>query len=379
MAYKAFHQSVAAGVALAGAGAIVLSSISVLPRDQAVANPAVAGADFYAAPAHRVVTAEVQNAALFTALQLLATGAVGAIKESLGTFTDDIPALYAQIGIGVPGAQWEDPDLLRLSHSQFGEMLFAPLAPLVVGPFTDAVAEALAQAFPSHGDKIREELPKAVEYAFARLVGPIISAIGATGAVHQEIYRAGLDGNPPGQWLALLKAPGKIVEAFLFGGYGDISALITGEVGGERIAAPGLLTPWGKYPEDKTVTDTFPDVGTLPSGLFKAENVTFSSEDTQKTVDETIVDAADGPESLEIDKLEGEEVDKLDAEELEAEQLENEELEAEELEAEKLEAEQLEADKLEAEKEESEAAEAETKAEETAETEKPETGGGDAE
>lgn len=259
MAYKMFHRSITAGIALAGAGAIAFSAVPVLPaNDVVIARHAVA-ADFYTAPAHRVVTTEIQNVALLRHLEILGAGAVAAVKESFGTFSDDIPALWNQLGISVEGGQWEDPDLLRLNWSLLANIVLAPIAPLVVGPFTDAVVEVLAQTFSSHGDEIREKLPQAIEYAFARVVGPIVSAVGALGVAHRAAYDAGLAGNPPGQWVAILGVPFRMIEGFLFGGYGDISALITGEVGGERIAAPGLLTPWGQYPEDRSVTDTFPD------------------------------------------------------------------------------------------------------------------------
>jgi len=55
--------------------------------------------------------------------------------------------------------------------------------------------------------------------------------------------------------LALLQAAIKIIDGLLFGGYGDVGVFLTGEVGGERVPAPGLLTPWGQYPEDRSVTE----------------------------------------------------------------------------------------------------------------------------
>ena len=84
-------------------------------------------------------------------------------------------------------------------------------------------------------------------------------------------------------------------QGFPLGGYGDISALITGEVGGPRIAAPGLLTPWGQYPEDKTVTDTFDDVP-MTAGRTGTEASTHAVSTEQEaeaiTEDATILPSA---------------------------------------------------------------------------------------
>lgn len=256
MAHSVFHRSLTAGVALAGAGAIAFSTLPVLPTHEAAVARAATVVQPVVPP--RVVTTEIEYVALVNALQTLAAGLGDTVGQVFASFTTTIPALNDYIGIGVPGAPWEDADYLRLNHSLFGNMLFAPIAPVFVGAFTDAVIEVVAHASGDREDEVREKLTESVDYAFARLVGPIISAIGATGAVHQEIYRAGTAGNPQGQWAALLRAPGVILDAFFNGGYGDISTLLTGEVGGERVAAPGLFTPWGEYPEDRSVTDTFP-------------------------------------------------------------------------------------------------------------------------
>ncbi|OAN33905.1 hypothetical protein [Mycolicibacterium iranicum] len=258
MAHSVFRQSLTAGVALAGAGAIAFSTLPVLPTHEASVARAATVVQPVVPP--RVVTTEIEYVALVNALQTLAAGAAGTLGQVFASFTTQIPALNDYIAIGVPGGLWEDADNLRLTHSLFGNMLFAPIAPVFVGAFTDAVVEVVAHASGDREDEVREKLTESIDYAFARLVGPIISAIGATGAVHQEIYRAGTAGNPQGQWLALLRAPGVIIDAFLNGGYGDVSTLLTGEVGGDRVAAPGLFTPWGEYPEDRSVTDTFPPV-----------------------------------------------------------------------------------------------------------------------
>lgn len=277
MAHSMFRQSLTAGVALAGAGAIAFSTLPVLPTHEAAVARAATVVQPVVPP--RVVTAEVEYASLVQSLEILLGGAAGAVGQSFAAFSTQMPAIFRQVQ-----EQWADPDLTPWNHSLIASAFFTPIAPLVVGPFTDAVAEVLAQTFPSRGDEIREKLPAAVEYAFARLIGPVISAIGATGAVHQQIYAAGMAGDPPGQWLALLRAPGTIIDGFLNGGYGDISALLTGEVGGDRVAAPGLLTPWGEYPEDRSVTD---DWDGIPSEQAAQLSVTAEVE-TVETTDEIV-------------------------------------------------------------------------------------------
>ncbi len=250
MAYKAFRRSFATGIALVGAGTITFSSIAVPPDNDAFAVPEAIVANVHPGIYPRTLAIDVQNVALVSYLEILGTGAADALTESADTWHDDIPALFSQLV-----EQWPDPHLLPLNHSLLAAALMAPVAPLAVGPFTDAAAEVLAQALPAHGDDIREALPAAVDYTFARLVGPLVSAIGATGAAHQDYYWAGMAGDPVGQNVALLHAPIKVVDGLLFGGYGDVGVLLTGEVGGERVPAPGLLTPWGQYPEDRSVTE----------------------------------------------------------------------------------------------------------------------------
>jgi hypothetical protein len=234
-----------AGVALVGAGAIAFAPLPVPPTEVVVAAPA---APEIFTP--RVVTTEVDNASLVSALQILVNGAGAAVTESVDAFQNDVPAIFDQVV-----AQWADINLTPWNHSLAAAALLAPVAPLFVGPFNDAAAEVLAQVFPGIGDEIRQGLPEAIEYAFARLVGPILSAIGATGAVHQDYYFAGNAGDRIGQNLALLLSPIKIIDGFLNGGYADLGPLLTGDVGGPRIAAPGLLTPWGQWPVDRTFTE----------------------------------------------------------------------------------------------------------------------------
>lgn len=306
MAHSVFHRSLTAGVALAGAGAIAFSTLPVLPTHEAAVARAATVVQPVVPP--RVVTTEVEYVALVNALQTLAAGLGDTVGQVFASFTTTIPALNDYIGIGVPGAPWEDADYLRLNHSLFGNMLFAPIAPVFVGAFTDAVIEVVAHASGDREDEVREKLTESADYAFARLVGPIISAIGATGAVHQEIYRAGMAGNPQGQWAALLRAPGVILDGFFNGGYGDISTLLTGEVGGERVAAPGLFTPWGEYPEDRSVTDTFPpytppaESAAFDGSLGSGETVTLQIAEIEEKADEVaskvstdeVVDATEG-------------------------------------------------------------------------------------
>ncbi|MDA2891471.1 hypothetical protein PDG61_11165 [Mycolicibacterium sp. BiH015] len=296
MAHSVFHRSITAGVALAGAGAIAFSTLPVLPNHEVAVARAAAVVQPAAAP--RVLTAEVEYASLVQSLEILLSGAAGAVGQSFAAFSTQMPAIFRQVQ-----EQWADPDLTPWNHSLIASAFFTPVAPLVVGPFTDAVAEVLAQTFPSRGDEIREKLPEAVEYAFARLIGPLISAIGATGAVHQQIYAAGMAGNAPGQWLALLRAPGTILDGFLNGGYGDISALLTGQAGGDRIAAPGLLTPWGEYPQDRSVTD---DWDGIPSEETAQRTLADESEaETAADIVEVVeVAVSDGGDVAETDKAE---------------------------------------------------------------------------
>lgn len=260
MVHHMFRRSVTAGIAFAGAGAIAFSTLPVLPSDEVVAVPRAA-AFVQPGSVPPVVMTEVELASLVQTLQILVDGAAGTLRQTFVAFTTQIPALVDYVGIGVEGGPWADPDLLPWNHSLLlGNTLLAPIAPLFVGAFTDAVIDVVATSNPAREDEIRESLTESVDYAFARLIGPIVSALGATGAAHQEYYRAGMEGNPPGQWLALLRAPMYMLDGFFNGGYGDISPLLTGMIGGPRIAAPGLFTPWGEYPEDRTVSDVFPDV-----------------------------------------------------------------------------------------------------------------------
>ncbi|MGB3483820.1 MAG: hypothetical protein WBB07_16605 [Mycobacterium sp.] len=257
-----------AGVALAGAGAIAFASVPMVSAAEEV----------IAAP--RVVTTEVQPV-VFSSLQILVEGAVAAVQESIHAWENDTPALINQLA-----AQWADHNLLPLNHAIFATALLAPLAPLAVGPFTDAIIEVVARALPGNTAQIKAELTAGVDYAFARLIGPLVSAIGATGATHAKVFEAGGRGDSVAHALALLMTPVDVINGFLFGGYGDISPLITGEVGGPRIPAPGLLTPWGQWPVDRSVLD---DGAGTNSSLLAAHNAdATATEPTRSTREDAL-------------------------------------------------------------------------------------------
>ena len=298
MAYNRFHRSMTAGVALVGAGAIAFAPLPVLPTEVVVAAPP---APQVFTP--RVVSTEVVPAGLISSLQILVNGAGAAVTESVDAFQNDVPAIFDQVV-----AQWPDINLTPWNHSLVAAALLAPVAPLLVGPFNDAAAEVLAQVFPGIGDEIRQGLPEAIEYAFARLVGPLLSAIGATGAVHQDYYFAGMAGDRIGQNLALLTSPIKVIDGFLNGGYGDLGPLLSGEVGGPRIAAPGLLTPWGQWPVDRNVTEPDDELSPTLAEAGTADELTPAEAKTAAAAIE-VTTAVEVPEPVEA--VEG--ADEIDA------------------------------------------------------------------
>lgn len=287
MAYNGFHRSVKGGVALAGAGAIAFAAVPApVPLDDVVvaAPPA-----YVASP--RVVSTEVEPVVLATVLQILATGAVDTVADTVEALQYDAPTIFNRVV-----QQWPDINLTPWNHSLVAAAALAPIAPLVVGPFNYAVADAVATVFPQYGDEIRQGIPEFTQYAFARLVGPFLSAIGSTGAVHQDFYHAGMAGDRLGQNLALLNGPAKVIEAFLFGGYGDLGPLLTGDPNAERVAAPGLLTPWGQWPADRNVTefeDDLPDNEFIPQSVSAdlTEVSTVSVEVDAEAVTETAEEA----------------------------------------------------------------------------------------
>lgn len=230
-----FRRSFTAGLAVAGAGAIAWSAVVTLPGEEAVAV------------APRVVVAGSQSVALTGYAEILVAGAVAALEQSVDGLANDFPAIWEQVN-----AQWPDAELLHWNYALVADSFLAPVAPLVIGPLNDAVAEVLADAFPDHAEAIGQ-LPGLVEYTTVRLVGPLLSAIGAAGIAHEGIYYPTTTGDVPGFFEGIAAAPGHVIDGLLFGGYGDLSPLLTGEVSGTPIPAPGLLTPWGQEPPERDV------------------------------------------------------------------------------------------------------------------------------
>ncbi len=234
MEYNAFRRSVSTGLALVGAGAISFATVAAMPAQQV-------------ATATGGVSAEVRPVALAGYAQTLAAGAVATIQQSLDGLLNDAPALWNQVT-----AQWPDADLTHWNYALVTDAVLAPLAPLVIGPFNDAVAEVLAQQFPDLQDEIRQ-LPSVIEYGVVRLVGPVLSAIGGAGAAHAQIFYSMTTLELQPFFEAVAAAPVHVIDGLLFGGYGDLRPLLTGEVGGEPIPAPGLLTPWGQNPASRPI------------------------------------------------------------------------------------------------------------------------------
>lgn len=235
MAYKVIRRSLSTGVAIAGVSAITWSAIAVLPADEPVAV------------AHRVVTAKVTPVALASSLQLLAEAAAATLQQSADGLITKLPALWNQVNV-----QWADADLTHWNYALVADSFLMPVAPLVFGPLNDAVAEVVARAFPVIGDEIRA-IPGMVEYGVIRLIGPILSAIGGAGAAHAQIFYSMSNWELRPFVEALVAAPGHVIGGLLFGGYGDLRPLLTGEVGGLPIPAPGLLTPWGQQPAPRDI------------------------------------------------------------------------------------------------------------------------------
>ncbi|AQA03686.1 hypothetical protein BVC93_16080 [Mycobacterium sp. MS1601] len=285
MGYNGFHRSVKAGVALAGVGAIAFATVPVPTplEDVVVAAPAA-----YVAPP-RVVNTEVEPVVLATVLEILAKGVVDTVSDTVEAIQYDVPAIFNRVV-----EQWPDIELTAWNHSLVAAALLAPIAPLVVGPFNYAVADAVATVFPQYGDEIRQGIPEFTQYAFSRLVGPFLSAFGSTGAIHQDYYDAGMEGDRLGQNLVLLGAPARVIEAFLFGGYGDLGPLLTGDPNAERVAAPGLFTPWGQWPVDRNIRtedDGLPDNEFIPLSV-SAELTETSTVALETTVEDATVTQA---------------------------------------------------------------------------------------
>lgn len=248
MANKVFRQTLTTGVVLACAGAIALTSVTMTPEVKAVVDTP------------RVVTTEVMPAGLIQDLQLIANGARAAVGQSVDGLVRKVPDIWWTVE-----EQWPDADLTHWNYAMVANIVFAPVTPLLIGPLNDAVAEAVARNFPVLGDQIRQ-VPELVEYAFIRLVGPLLSAIGGAGQAHSEIFYSMTTWRIEPFIEAIVKAPFHVIDGLLFGGYGDLGPILPGREG-QYIPAPGLLTPWGqpppvrdiKTPNDIITTTTVPD------------------------------------------------------------------------------------------------------------------------
>lgn len=184
-------------------------------------------------------------------------------------------------------------------------IVFAPITPLLIGPLNDAVAEAVARNFPVLGDQIRQ-VPELVEYAFIRLVGPLLSAIGGAGQAHSEIFYSMTTWRIEPFIEAIVKAPFHVIDGLLFGGYGDLGPILPGREG-QYIPAPGLLTPWGqpppvrdiKTPNDIITTTTVPDANANLVSLVTDPADSAAENEIAVTDDpgETVTAEADAPET----------------------------------------------------------------------------------
>jgi hypothetical protein len=265
MAYKVFRQTLSTGVVLASAGAIALTPVTVTPEIRAVVD------------IPRVVSTDVMPAGLVQDLQLIGNGARAAVEQSVDALTRKIPDLWWTVH-----EQWPDADLLHWNYALVTDIFLAPITPLLIGPLNDAVAEAVARNFPILGDEIRQ-IPDFVEYAFVRLIGPVLSAIGGAGVAHSEIFYSMTTLRIEPFIEAIVRAPFHVIDGLLFGGYGDLGPILPGREG-QYIPAPGLFTPWGKPPRvrdiktpNDIVTTTVPEAG--------ANLVSLSTRDDESTTE----------------------------------------------------------------------------------------------
>ena len=267
MANKVFRQTLTTGVVLASAGAIALTPVTVTPGIRAVVDTP------------RVVTTDVMPAGLVQDLQLIGSGARAAVEQSVDALTRKIPDLWWTVH-----EQWPDADLLHWNYALVTDIFLAPITPLLIGPLNDAVAEAVARNFPILGDEIRK-IPEFVEYAFVRLISPVLSAIGGAGVAHSEIFYSMTTLRIEPFIEAIVKAPLHVIDGLLFGGYGDLGPILPGHEA-EYIPAPGLLTPWGRPPrvrDIKTPNDiltTVPDANASVVSLSTGPDVRASEADT---------------------------------------------------------------------------------------------------
>lgn len=289
MANKVFRQTLTTGVVLAGAGAIALTPVTVTPQIRAVADTP------------RVVSTDVMPAGLFRDLQLIGNGARAAVEQSIDGLVRKVPDIWWTVE-----EQWPDADLTHWNYAMVANMVFAPITPLLIGPLNDAVAEAVARNFPVLGDQIRQ-VPELIEYAFIRLVGPLLSAIGGAGQAHSEIFYSMTTWRIEPFIEAIVKAPFHVIDGLLFGGYGDLGPILPGTEG-QYIPVPGLFTPWGQPPRvrdiktpNDIVTTTVPDANASLVSLSTGRDEsaigtdTAVTETTTDTVDENPVDTAVEP------------------------------------------------------------------------------------
>lgn len=286
MADKGFRRSLTAGVALAGAGVISLGSIAALPDTDVE----------IAAVAPRVVSADVQHVNFAEYAQILAAGATAALEQSGDALFRKVPELWQTVQ-----ATWPDADLTHWNYALVADMVFAPIAPLVIGPFNDAVAEVLARQFPALETEI-QQLPELIEYTAVRLVGPLLSAIGGAGMAHSEIFYSMTTGELQPFFEAVVRAPFHVVDGLLNGGYGDLGPLLPGRQG-DYIPAPGILTPWGEEPTPRDIK-TPEDLVTAEVGstVEEAEEVVEADETEDATVSplRAVVEKLTKPEVEEV-------------------------------------------------------------------------------
>jgi hypothetical protein len=280
MAYSVFRQTFTAGVVLASAGAIALTPVTITPEVKAVVD------------IPRAVTTEVMPAGLVQDLQLIANGARAAIGQSVDGLVRKVPDIWWTVE-----EQWPDAELTHWNYAMVANIVFAPITPLVIGPLNDAVAEAVARNFPALGDQIRQ-IPDFLEYSFIRLVGPLLSAIGAAGYAHTAIYYSTTTWRIEPFIEAIVKAPFHVIDGLLFGGFGDLGPILPGKEG-QYIPAPGLLTPWGKKPpvrDIKTPEDivtTVPDVNASVISLTTGRGEQSDGKATGSTEELTELPIAD--------------------------------------------------------------------------------------
>ncbi|WP_395308642.1 hypothetical protein V4U86_25495 [Mycobacterium sp. AMU20-3851] len=280
MANKVFRQAFSTGVALAGAGAIALSPVTITPDIHAVVDTP------------RVVTMDVAPAGLFHDLRSIADGARAAVGQSVDAVTRKAPDLWWTVH-----EHWPDPELTHWNYALVSDILLAPITPLVIGPLNDAVAEAVARNFPVLGDQIRQ-VPKFLEYAFVRLVGPLLSAIGAAGYAHTEIYYSTTTYRIEPFIKAIVRAPFHVIDGLLFGGYGDLGPILPGREGA-YLPAPGLLTPWGQQPRVRNIKTPNDIVTAIPDVRASVHTLSVDVGESASTKDSAAETgaAADAPET----------------------------------------------------------------------------------